>query len=108
MRIFSFPFLGNHDISDEEAVTGWYRQVYQPLIRIIRKHEILKNFPGRTEMDLYLWIIEHRWYLTEEQKKKVTLEAAATNFVNQFSTRPFHHLKQAWTNLMKKLFGKFK
>ena len=104
-------FMGeklNHDISDEEAVTGWYRQVYQPLIRIIRKHEILKNFPGRTEMDLYLWIIEHRWYLTEEQKKKVSLEAAATNFVNQFSTRPFHHLKQAWTNLMKKLFGKFK
>ena len=90
-------------ISDEEAVTGWYREVYLPLIRIIRKHNTLKDFPHRTEMDLYLWIIEHRWFLAEEQKRKVSRETAVANFVNQFSKRPFHNLRQAWTNLMNKV-----
>ena len=90
-------------ISDEEAVTGWYREVYLPLIRIIRKHNTLKDFPHRTEMDLYLWIIEHRWFLAEEQKRKVSRETAVVNFVNQFSRRPFHNLRQAWRNLMNKV-----
>ncbi len=92
-------FMGeklDRPVSDEEAVNSWYRQVYHPLVRIIRKHEILKDFPHRTEMDLYLWITEHRWYLAEEQKRRVSLELAATNFASRFSNRPFRHIRQAW------------
>lgn len=85
-------------IADNEAVEGWYREVYRPLIKIIRKKNILKEFPRRTEMDLYLWIIEHRYYLSQEYGRNVSLDAAATNFVKIFSERPFPYLRKLWTS----------
>jgi hypothetical protein len=99
-------FMGerlNRPISDKEAVIGWYKSVYQPLLRIIRKHEILQNFPNRTPMDLYLWILEHRWYLAEEQHRGISLENAALHFVRRFSKRPFRHIRQTWNYVLKKL-----
>jgi hypothetical protein len=90
-------------ITDEEAVVGWYRDVYRPLVNIIRKRRILKEFPHRTEMDLYLWIIEHRYYLTQEINRPVSLDAAAMNFMRTFSQRPFPHLRKT-LNWIKHLF----
>lgn len=81
-------------ITEEEAIIGWVNEVYRPLVRIIRKHKILQEFPQRTETDLYLWIIEHRWYMVEEQHKKVSLETAARHYVQTFSHKPFRHLRQ--------------
>ena len=97
-------FLGEklkRPVAQEEAALSWYQEVYHPLIKIIRKHGILQQFPGRTETDLYLWIIEHRWYLAEETKKKISLETAATDFLNHFYNRPFRHLHQ-WVAWIKK------
>ncbi len=89
-----------------EAVKGWYKDVYRPLVKIIRKKEILKKFPHRTEMDLYLWIIEHRYYLSEEHERNVSLETAALHFADLFSKRPFRHLQMVWDWITKKLFRK--
>jgi hypothetical protein len=36
-----------------------------PLVRIIRKQGVLKQFPGRTETDLYMWIITRQWFLRQ-------------------------------------------
>lgn len=102
-------FMGeklNRPISDEEAVKGWYKEVYKPLLQIIQKHEMLSNFPKRTPMDLYLWILEHRWYLAEEQKRRVSMESAAVHFSKQFSKSPFRHISQGWNWLKRKIFKK--
>lgn len=48
------------EIPYEEAVVSWYDNVYMPLINEIRERDILPNFPGRTEADLYAWLIVHR------------------------------------------------
>jgi hypothetical protein len=76
----------------EEAVLAWYDEVYMPLINVIRQNEILKQFPGRTETDLYLWIIEHLYYLREEVKEEVSLEKAASHFAEEYSERPLHRI----------------
>ncbi len=94
-------FLGmqlQRDVSWEEAVTGWVDQVYLPLVRVIREYNILKEFPNRTEADLYLWVIEHLWYLREEYKSDVSLETAATHFADEYSKRPLRQL----VNIVKK------
>ncbi len=83
-------FLGldeQRDISWEEAVTHWYDQVYVPLVRIIREHDILQDFGGRTETDLYLWIIEHRHFLAQELGQEIDLAEAARHFAEQYSPR---------------------
>ena len=84
-------FMGmdhQRDFSWEEAVQGWCEQVYQPLVAVIRSQNILKEFPGRTEADLYLWVIEHLWYLREETRQEVSLEEAAVHFAGEFSQNP--------------------
>jgi hypothetical protein len=43
-----------------EAVASWYDNVYLPLVHEIRERGILKDFPGRTEADLYSWLVLHR------------------------------------------------
>jgi hypothetical protein len=55
------------DISEQEAVIHWYDTVYMPIVREIRKSKILKEFPGKTEGDLYLWVLDHQRYLSEEE-----------------------------------------
>lgn len=104
-------FMGeelNRPITDKEAALGWYKDVYSPLVKIIRKHKILKEFPQRTETDLYLWIIEHRWYLAEESRKKVSLESAATHYVKHFSKRPFRHIRKIYKLIRRRIKNIFK
>jgi hypothetical protein len=53
------------DVAREEAVASWYDNVYLPVVEVLREGEALRAFPGRTEADLYRWIMDHRWYLRE-------------------------------------------
>jgi hypothetical protein len=56
-------FMGidqQREVSWDEAVASWYDNVYMPLVRLIREHEVLEHFPGRTEADLYVWLIKHQ------------------------------------------------
>lgn len=62
-------FMGldfRRDISEAEAVAHWYDEVYSPVVNVIRESGLLEAFPGKTEADLYLWIIDHRHYLVEQ------------------------------------------
>lgn len=67
-------------ISEEEAVTHWYDHVYLPVVEVIRESGILDEFPGRTEADLYLWVMDHQRYLSEAlgQPLQPPAEAART------------------------------
>jgi hypothetical protein len=52
-------------IERDEAVVSWYHEVYLPVVEVLREQEALRAFAGRTEADLYRWIMDHRWYLRE-------------------------------------------
>ncbi len=49
-------------ISIPEAAANWYDNVYRPAVTLIRKYGILEHADGRTEADLYLWLVD---YLSE-------------------------------------------
>lgn len=77
-------FMGidlKRDISEEEAITDWYDKVYLPIVKVIRKSKILKEFPGKTEGDLYLWVLDRQRYLSEEGRSLQPPEEAARLFV---------------------------
>jgi nucleotide-binding universal stress UspA family protein len=86
----------NRDISWQEAVTHWYEHVYEPIRQIIWSKGILKDFPGRTEADLYLWISEHQSILTEIYGREIKSEYAASDLAAQFSSRP-ERIARRWT-----------
>lgn len=80
-------FMGidlQRDVTDEEAVAHWYDTVYLPIIEVVRKSDILKNFPDKTEGDLYLWTLDHQHYLSKEKGQPLLPpEEAAQKFVKK-------------------------
>lgn len=70
-------------ISHAEAVAHWYDAVYMPVVEVIRSQRLLKEFPSRTEADLYLWLSAHRVALEEEFEWEVTPEVAARDLSSQ-------------------------
>ena len=76
----------HHKVPCDEAVMSWYDNVYLPVVTAIRQHNILHDFPHRTEADLYLWITDHHYFL-HEQDQDVDLEQAAVDFAERYSQR---------------------
>jgi hypothetical protein len=78
-------FMGidlKRDITEEEAIRHWYETVYTPIINVIRETNIIKDLPGKTEGDLYLWVLDHQHYLLEEEGAQLQApEEAARTFV---------------------------
>jgi len=49
-----------------EAVASWRDSVYRPMVATIRASGILEDFPGFTETDLYLFVMDHLHHLRAE------------------------------------------
>jgi nucleotide-binding universal stress UspA family protein len=65
------------EINYEEAVISWYDDVYLVVVQAIRQQNVLRDFPGRTETDLYLWVSGYRALLEDNLEWKFTPELVA-------------------------------
>ena len=65
------------EISFQEAAADWYTQVYQPIVKAIRKRNLLQQFPDSTPADLYIWVSRRIMILEREYGQKVSPEDAA-------------------------------
>jgi hypothetical protein len=75
------------EIGREEAVADWYDKVYLPIVQVIREQNLLRHFSGRTEADMYRWIMEHRWYMLERTGADPGPAAAAAEYVALFGRK---------------------
>jgi hypothetical protein len=77
------------DVVWEEAVTSWYDNVYLPLVRLIKDQDLLKEFPHRTEADLYAWVTRHEMDLRQLfDVADVDDRFVVEDFAGQYSERP--------------------
>lgn len=60
------PLAGDETAALQLAAADWYDNVYLPIIDAVRQTEIIKHFPGRSESDLYIWLIKHQKALREQ------------------------------------------
>jgi hypothetical protein len=77
-------FMGldlQRDITEEEAIAHWYDTVYLPIVGIIRGSGILSDFPGKTEGDLYLWVLDRQAYLNKRGNDLLPPDQAAKDFI---------------------------
>jgi hypothetical protein len=70
-------------ISDDEAVAHWYDTVYLPIVKVIRERNILREFPGKTEGDLYIWVLDHQHYLYDQGGQLSPPDVAAEQYVQR-------------------------
>ncbi|HEX6291606.1 MAG TPA: hypothetical protein VFZ66_20650 [Herpetosiphonaceae bacterium] len=75
------------EVARDETTMSWYDTVYLPLVQMIRQHNILQQFPGRTEADLYLWIMQHRRSLQDVVGYDPGAEVALLDYATQFGRR---------------------
>lgn len=71
------------EIPFEAAMRSWYANVFVPIVREIREQKLLARFPGRTEADLYVWLVKH-W---DELKRRYGGEFSLANAASDLSTR---------------------
>jgi hypothetical protein len=71
------------EIPFEAAMRSWYANVFAPIIREIRAQKLLGRFPGRTEADLYVWLVKH-W---DELKRRYGGEFSLSHAAEDLSTR---------------------
>ncbi|HUF37890.1 MAG TPA: hypothetical protein VMN57_05155, partial [Anaerolineales bacterium] len=63
-----------------DAARDWYEDRYLPVIEVLRRRNLLRHYPHRTETDLYIWILENREALAGEFGWGVELETVAADF----------------------------
>jgi nucleotide-binding universal stress UspA family protein len=67
----------------DEAAAHFYDSVYLPVANLIRIHDLLRDFPERTEADLYLWVAEHRAQLERALGWEISTEQAAADLATR-------------------------
>jgi hypothetical protein len=71
-------------ITLDQAIVHWYDAVYLPQIEAIRNTGIAGAFGGHTESTLYLRIMDHRHYVTEQAGRDLGPDAAAIDYALRF------------------------
>lgn len=89
--------LEGRPVPVEEAVCRWYDNVYSPLVRIMREHDVRQAWPGRTEAELYLWAMSRRDELYEFYTRTHDPVRSATEFVSTRIGRP------GWLSLLRQV-----
>ena len=69
-------------ISLPEAAVDWYDNVYLPIVDAVRKMDMIKHFPGRSETDLYEWLIRHQSEIRRQHGlQEIQLSATVQEFL---------------------------
>lgn len=103
-------FMGldeEREIPYPEAVAHWFDEIYLPVIHIIRRRGLLRDFPGRTEADLYLWVAKHRQELEEEIGWDIGSEAALTDLAERQRPSIWKALQNLLNSLLQTLIPDF-
>jgi hypothetical protein len=85
---FRISQLWRRYVSPEEVLGDWYEYHYRPIAEMIREERVLDAFPDRTELDLYLWIVNHRERLAlEARDEKISPRAAKDDILKSAPRR---------------------
>jgi hypothetical protein len=89
--------IDEEEMPFDQAVVLWGEMRYSPVVEIIRQRDILQEFPGRTETDLYLWLCHNQEELAARYGGQVFMEDAADDLARRFrQTRlPARPVRQA-------------
>lgn len=62
----------------------WYEYRYLPVVKIILKENFLEGFKKRTYTDLYLWMQQHKYYLSQKAGRDVGIDFTKEDFRERY------------------------
>jgi len=66
------------------ASYDWYENRFLPAVAIIEEEDVLRGFPHRTYTDLYVWIQQHKYYLSQKVGYDVGFDFTAHDFFKKY------------------------
>ncbi|MDR2191954.1 MAG: DUF4032 domain-containing protein [Endomicrobium sp.] len=66
------------------ASYNWYEKRFLPAVEIMDEDDILGGFPHRTHTDLYVWIQQHKYYLSQKTGYDVGFDFTAQDFLKKY------------------------
>jgi hypothetical protein len=70
----------------------WYETRFLPAIKILLEEKILDRFPNRTYTDLYLWIQQHKYYLSQKAGHDVGFDFTKEDFLKKYRKSKFFEI----------------
>lgn len=93
------------EIPLEEAIVSWYNNVYKPIIDVIEHNGLVSRFGGRTDTDLYLWIVKYWDELKQRYGSDFPVDAAVYDYSSRYG-KGFWQRFKIWSSRMMKALRK--
>jgi hypothetical protein len=95
-HILGHKYYLNETVEEEipfsDALVSWHQNVYSPAVSIIREQWLLTQFPGRTDGDLYVWIVKH-WDFLKKKYGGYSMADAADDFSRKYGQTKGKHFR---------------
>ena len=75
----------NENMDLKKAAKNWHINVFLPIKMILSENEIIKNYEGNPD-DVFLFFLEHKYYLSKNHGKNVGYLYSVINFINLVKT----------------------
>ena len=82
----------NENMNLKKAAKNWHINVFLPIKMILSENEIIKNYEGNPD-DVFLFFLEHKYYLSKNLGKNVGYLYSIINFINLVKTNENKNLE---------------
>ena len=87
-------------------LTGYRKEIFKPVCKIFHDFGLLQFFPDKTASSLYVEIMEHKYFMSEQEKKDVGLVAALEDYSRTYARHaPVHVTMGSIINALTSLLG---
>lgn len=94
------------DVSLSSATRDWYETIFVPICALFRSEHILELFRGKTAAELYIEIMNNKYYLSEQAGKDIGMIAAMNDYAGRFGVPDSHkNLLEQLAERMLKILG---
>lgn len=89
-----------------EATKDWYETVFVPICELFRSEHILEFFTGKTAAELYIEIMNNKYYLSEQAGRDVGMVTAMRDYAERYGATDRHEpLLKMLTDKMLRILG---
>jgi len=94
------------DVPLAEAAEDWYAHIFRPVCGVFNDYGLPGHFPDKTASSLYVEIMEHKYFMSQKEKRDVGLVAALGDYATRFAPqetvqRTFGDIIRAVTSLFR-------
>ncbi len=93
------------DVSLADAAHDWYRTVFVPICGLFRTEHLIELFRGKTAAELYIEIMNNKYYLSEQAGRDVGMVAAMKDYAGRFAAESHKNILEQLAENMRKILG---